>query len=65
MIILSNPPVSASQALGLKVCTTTAWPKCRLINRAYDIVISICKKINLDIATEMLGNTLSVIDLIN
>jgi hypothetical protein len=24
---LRNPPVSASQVLGLKVCTTTAWQK--------------------------------------
>jgi hypothetical protein len=23
---LRNPPVSASQVLGLKVCATTAWP---------------------------------------
>jgi hypothetical protein len=23
---LRNPPASASQVLGLKVCTTTAWP---------------------------------------
>jgi hypothetical protein len=25
---LRNPPASASQVLGLKACTTTAWPLC-------------------------------------
>jgi hypothetical protein len=25
---LRNPPASASQMLGLKVCSTTAWPQC-------------------------------------
>jgi hypothetical protein len=28
---LRNPPVSASQVLGLKTCTTTDWPKATLI----------------------------------
>jgi hypothetical protein len=27
---LRNPPASASQVLGLKVCATTAWPRLTL-----------------------------------
>jgi hypothetical protein len=32
---LSNPPVSASQVLGLKVCATTAQPKIKILKLVY------------------------------